>query len=278
MTWLRVARWLGGTALLAASLGGAPGVARPSERPGGSGANTTVLYDGGAGTAPERQGWTYVTRNGPALRDEQGGATMIDTSADIKMWAGYAASAAGFLGSSAPVPALDRSAGYAVAFAARVEREDHSAAGADKNKDGIADRAGFSAIAIASDKRGIELGFWEDQIWAQEDGAREPPGGTLFTHAEGATFDTTTTITYTLAIAGDGYQLSSGDKVILRGPLRDYSAFQAPIDPYETPSFLFFGDNTGTSSGRFWLSYVAVAAPSGAPSGSRQYLPLIMRR
>ena len=277
MTWLRLARRLSGIALLALSLYAAPEQAHLSERPGGETA-ARALYDGTAGTAPDRQGWAYVTRNGPAVRANQGGATLIDTTASRGMWAGYAASAAGFLGSSAPVPTLDRGAGYTITFAARVEQEDHSAASADKNKDGVADRAGFSAIAISSDKRGIELGFWEDQIWAQEDGAREPPGGTLFTHAEGATFDTTTTITYTLAIAGDGYQLSSGDKVILRGPLRDYSAFQAPIDPYETPSFLFFGDNTGTSSGRFWLSYVAVAAPSGAPSGSRQYLPLIMRR
>lgn len=259
-------------ALLAAALCAAGGDATPAPVAGAGG--VTELYDGSTGTAPDRQGWAYVTRNGPALRAELGGAAMLDTSASIAMWAGYAASAGGFLGSSAPVPVLDRAAGYVVTFTARVEREDHSAASADKDKDGIADRAGFSVIAVSADKLAIELGFWKGQIWAQEDGAHEPPDGTLFTHAEGAAFDTTGTVTYTLAITGDRYRLSSGGKAILIGRLRDYSGFQAPLDPYETPSFLFFGDNTATASGRFWLAYVAVAAADNQPT----YLPLIARR
>lgn len=266
MDWLRVARHLWVIALLAASLCAAGGAVAST-----AGAAATVLYDGAAGTAPDRQGWAYVTRDGPAVRANQGGATMVDTTASMTMWAGYAASAGGFLGSSAPVPALDRATGYTVTFTARVEREDHSAAGADKDKDGIADRAGFSVIAVSADKRAIELGFWEGQIWAQEDGAREPPDGTLFTHAEGAAFDTTGPITYTLAIAGDRYRLSGGGQAILTGRLRDYSGFQAPVDPYETPSFLFFGDNTGTASGRFWLAYIAVAVADNR----RLYLPLL---
>ena len=279
MKLLRGACRLWSIALLAASLCAAAGGVASRERTGSPRAGATVLYNGAAGTAPDRQGWAYVTRGGPAARADQAGATLVDTTASTTMWAGYAASAGGFLGSTAPVPSLDRAAGYTVTFAARVEREDHSAAGADKDKDGVADRAGFSVIVLSGDKRGIELGFWEHQIWAQEDGAQEPPGGTLFTHAEGAAFSTSAAITYTLAIVGDSYRLSSGGKVILQGPLRDYSAFQAPVDPYEMPSFLFFGDNTGTSSARFWLSYIAVTAARGA---SREqwalYLPLLKSR
>jgi hypothetical protein len=54
-------------------------------------------------------------------------------------------------------------------------------------------------FVMSSDKRGIELGFWIDEIWAQEGGTSQP-----FTHAEGATFTTTADlISYRLSALGN---------------------------------------------------------------------------
>jgi hypothetical protein len=91
---------------------------------------------------------------------------------------------------------------------------------------------GFSVLVLASDCRGIEVGFWADQIWAQAGGAAEPPGGALFTRAEHTMVDTQRAlVTYTLALQGDHYQLASSGAPIVRGPVRDYTAFVGPVNP-----------------------------------------------
>lgn len=232
-------------------------------------AAATVLYDGGLGTKPAAQGWFYQA--GGASETFSGGATTVDTTSTKAIMSGYFASQGGFAGSTAPVPALDRAAGYTLTFAAQVEAEDHS--GSDKNSDGIGDRAGFSVIALSSDKLGIELGFWADQIWAQEGGS----GSSLFTHAEGAAFSTTSLITYELTLYGDSYRLSSGGATLLTGKARDYTAFVGALDPYETPNFLFFGDDTSSASARFRIARIEVATGVGAGAAldKKTYLALI---
>jgi hypothetical protein len=164
---------------------------------------------------------------------------------------------AGYFAVPRSLPALDRAAGYALRFSMQLVSEYH--ADSDKDGDGVGDRAGFSVIVLSSDTMGIELGFWEDQIWAQEQGAAEPPAGTLFTHAESASFSTTgRMITYTLAVRDNEYELSSDGVTILRGQLRDYTTFEGPVNPYRTPNFIFLGDDTGSARAVIRLAYVAL--------------------
>jgi len=229
-----------------------------------------VLYDASLGTTPSQQGWFYQSGGAPETFAD--GATTLDTTANKSISSGYFASQAGFFGSTAPVPVLDRASGYTLTFAVQVQQEDHT--GSDKNGDTVGDRAGFSLIVLSSDKKGVELGFWEDQIWIQNDGAAEPPTGTLFTHGEGATYNTTTgPIHYTLSIQGGTYQLSSGCATILRGNIRDYTAFNGP--PYTTSNFVFFGDDTTSASGRMRIALMQVATGTGAIPDSCLYLPLL---
>jgi hypothetical protein len=233
-----------------------------------------VLYDGANNTMPDTQGWAYLAKGGSAIRSATGGATTLNTSSSQGISAGYFAAHGGFFGSSASVPVLDRTIGYTVSFTAQVELEDHS--GSDKNNDGTPDRAGFSLIVLSSDKRGIELGFWKDRIWAQEGGT----GSALFTQAEGAAFDTQSARRpYALAIRGETYSLSSNGVPILSGNLRDYTAFSGFPDPYETPDLIFLGDDTSSASAKIQLSYVAVELPgSDSPSLDRKvFVPLLVR-
>ena len=57
---------------------------------------------------------------------------------------------------------------------------------------------------------------------------------------------------------GDTYTLTANAEPLLTGPLRDYSAFAGFPDPYETPNFLFLGDNTTSAQARVRLRFVSV--------------------
>jgi hypothetical protein len=110
-------------------------------------------------------------------------------------------------------------------------------------------------IVLGEDAKGIELAFWQNEIWAQHDDAT----GGLFTHGEGIAFATTTgLITYQLSIQNDTYTLTADGQPILTGPVRDYSPFDGFPDPYETPNFLFLGDDTTSAETRIRLSLVSI--------------------
>jgi|tagenome__1003787_1003787.scaffolds.fasta_scaffold20885749_2 hypothetical protein len=234
-----------------------------------------VLYNAALGTTPDKQGFQYQAINGAnpfvppaATQVYANGATTLDTTTQKNDLAGYAAA-------TPDVPVLDRSLGYSVDFAVQIQQEDH--AGSDRNGDNIDDRAGFSLIVLSSDKKGVELGFWKDEIWIQNDGTAEPPGGTLFTHGEGATFDTNTDlISYTLSIKGDSYSLSSGGAAILSGTVRDYTAWEAPpqvpTNPYRTPNLIVLSDDSTSASAKIKLTYIGVTLPKRAV-----YVPLLRR-
>jgi hypothetical protein len=211
-----------------------------------------VLYDAALGGTPDTQGkLTYRdARAAAATQLFADGCTTLDTMTNQQDSAGYIAN-------PRAIPALDRQNGYTLRFTVQVAEEYH--ADSDKDGDGVGDRAGFSVIALSSDTRGIELGLWPDEIWAQDDGAAEPPAGTLFTRAEHAAFDTTNLTTYTLAVSGDTYELSCDQHSILRGRLRDYTTFEGPVNPYRTPNFIFLGDDTGSARAKIRLAYVAVS-------------------
>ncbi|HNU99180.1 MAG: hypothetical protein KA191_04000 [Verrucomicrobia bacterium] len=200
-------------------------------------ASAQTLYDGALRSLPVEQDWTFLAFPGGAVQALADDAVCLDTWSSALEQAGY--------GRTTPI-ALDRSAGVTVLFAARVDQESH----------GGPDRAGFSVIALGCDQRGIELGFWTNVVFAQSDLP-------LFTHAEDALFDTRTAfVDYALTLRRDRYQLRANGKTILEGPARDYTAFSGTIDPYETPDFVFLGDDTTSARAVVWIRRVVlVPAP-----------------
>jgi hypothetical protein len=170
------------------------------------------------------------------------GGTVLDTtelgSDTYAGWISNQTSVSGF-------PILDRTIGFQVDLTIQVEDESH------QNNN----RAGFSIIVLSDDAVGVELAFWEDQIWVQND---DQTGG-LFSHGEGVAFATNTGLmAYQLRIAGDSYTLLADTKPILTGPLRNYGLFEGFPDPYETPNFLFMGDDTTSAQARIRLSFVSI--------------------
>jgi hypothetical protein len=153
-------------------------------------------------------------------------------------------------------PNLDRNQGFELAFNVAIKSESSKA-----------NRAGFSVIVIAQDGKGIELGFKReenfDRIFAQ---------GEKFTEAEDTTKYTNKSITlnlnkptdYVLKIQGDGYTLLMNESEILSGKLRVYqfnplkSSPKLPFNPYETPNFLFFGDDTDKGWAEFTFGMITI--------------------
>lgn len=221
---------------------------------------TTILYDSNLGNLPDAQGFFFVSNpfiNPQASQTYSNGLTILNTMPVQSEMAGY------FVRDGA-VPALQRTQGFTFTFTIQIDEEAHASN----------DRAGFSVIVLSDDLLGIELGFWQDRIWAQEGG--EPPD--LFTQAEGVEWDTTATLTtYHLTILSDTYTLLADQTPILTGPVRDYTAFEGTLDPYETPNFIFLGDNTSSARAQTRLAYMAIttlAADPGSPTHG-VYLPLI---
>lgn len=188
------------------------------------------------------------------------------------------------------VPDLDRNSGFVVRFTLRIVGENHAVR--DDNNDNIDDRAGFSLIIVCNDQQAIELGFWDNEVWAYE--APETADG-FFTHAEGQTFDTSGELrSYELTIQGDSYTLTApnagGEALSLTGPLRDYTIWQGidlletvdlssippqvlllldlpeqiTVQPYQITNLVFFGDDTSSAQSNIELGSFSIEPVAGA--------------
>jgi Bacterial pre-peptidase C-terminal domain len=240
-------------------------------------AQSFVLYNGTLGTTPNTQNFldfASVTYNG--LQSTLGtGGTQTATSNGTTLTtnqAGYAGysnyrtpTVQQILTGQAPTllnsnfPTLNASNGYSIRFKVKVNSESNTS---DVNSDGLKDRAGFSVIALSSNKTGVELGFWTDEIWAQT-------STPLFTHSstERAFLDTTVARNYELSILGANYQLFADGSLVLSGQTKDYTPFNhtgagLPYDPYELSNLLFFGDNTTSAQASITLESVSLIMPT----------------
>lgn len=199
--------------------------------------------------------WNYTATNGGVIglpyvttHDAAGGATVLDTIGDYN--SGYKTYAerdkAGYYSdTNMGLPVFDRTTGFTLQFSLRLEHEYH------QNND----RAGFSILLLDEMHKGVELAFWMNEIWAQNDDSKS--ASDLFTHGEGVAFDTTAARTsYNLVFYGEYYSLFIGDdpdnlQRILYGKIRDYSNWTYGTTglsyPYDQTRFIFMGDNTSSA-------------------------------
>lgn|GEM_PF-345545 len=219
-------------------------------------ASATVLYDGSVtNSLPGNQAFDFIAFPSGATQTWAGGATTLDTSSANNISAGYFTDETGAYGSGV-LPVLNRTTGFSVQFTAQVITETHA-----NNH-----RAGFSIIVLSDDQLGIELGFWTNEIWAQNG----PPN--LFTHGEGVSYNTTTGLTqYTLEMSGSTYTLKAAGNTILTGAVRDYTSFSGFPDVYETPNFIFLGDDT--TSARASVRIAAVSVTTNTGGGTATFTP-----
>lgn len=219
---------------------------------GATSASAIPLYRGltTPSQTPKEQGWTYLFTpfpTAPSVTATTRG-TILDSGA-TRNYAGY------FLTSPSPV---DRNTGYALSFGVQINSESH-------NSD---NRAGFSIILVSNPLAGesqpyaIELGFWENSIWAQNVG---------FTRGENVSLNTQSAVkNYVLYIKDNQYKLymQGSTTPILEGPLRQYTGFEPPAgfpNPYTTPNLIFMGDDTTSATANITLSRVYASPVTQSP-------------
>jgi len=232
----------------------------------------TVLFNGASGGLPPTQGWLSFGTNPllPSSQLQRNGLTnLVSKPGGLGGYSNYRPMTPTLVN---PVfPSLQRSIGFALNVQVRVNSESHTAN--DINNDGLADRAGFSIIAISSDRLGIELGFWSNEIWAQRGGNAT----TRFTHSptERAFRSTGSLISYQLIVLNNTYILTANQNFVLTGPLKDYSGFdhvaaKVPYNLYATPNFFFVGDNTKSGDADVDIGLLTISTPAlGSPSNDR---------
>ena len=208
-------------------------------------AEEVLLFDATLGTTPGAQAWLEGPSGPYASHNGQGVA--LDTTASNSVRYGFSTEDL-FLGlvGHPNMPTLNRHEEFSIEFDLQIIVESHELA--DRNSDGLSDRAGFSLIVISQDLLGIELGFFTDRVWAQEFG---------FFQAESGLWNTQQWTHYRLSGNSSGYMLEAknasqpGYVTVLSGGWRNYnpSGISDPfLDPYNNPSILFVGDNTTSAA------------------------------
>lgn len=209
-------------------------------------ATLVTLYDDALGNTPSQQDWlTYAADSllsGGVAQQTLAPAGGVRLVTDGPVSAGYSNyNPLTLMVRNPAFPSLDRSAGFRLSFELQLDFEQHSSN----------DRAGFSVLLLADDLFGIELGFWTNEVWAQEVG---------FVHAEGQAFDLSSEALYQLSVLGNGYSFSDGITT-LSGSLRDYSAFGVP---YNLANFLYLGDDTGSAQADVTLGQISLQTDTAA--------------
>lgn len=208
---------------------------------------TTLLYNSSLSNTLSGQNFSYQaldTSNPFSIQASQtysAPVTILNSANDQNEYVGYTVN-------QPAMPTLNRAAGFQLRFDLRIVSENHA------NND----RAGFNVILLSEDLYGVEMAFWEDEIWVQEGN-----GASLFTQAEGALFNTTNALTsYELTVISNTYLLATNGTPLLSGNLRQYTDWTPPFmilpDPYEQPNQLFLGDDTTSAGATVWLGDVAI--------------------
>ena len=241
----------------------------------GASAALITLYDDGINSLPGDQPWVgYFALGGLANQAVIAQGTQLTT--DAAAGAGYSnhtplSNPLSQQTVNSSFPVLERNVGFSLSFQLQIFDESHVSD----------DRAGFSVIALGDDGRGIELGFWEDRVFAQTDTP-------MFTHGEEVVFDTTAAeVSYVLTVQQNDYSLAADTQTILSGTLRDYSTFMGtPLGvPYTLDNYLFMGDNTSRAAADVAIgtvilntSLTAVPEPSTFAASTLAVASCVIRR
>jgi len=219
-----------------------------------------TLYNAN-GTNPSSQGslapGALQSTGAPTFPSESqvvGGGVTLNTAANSAEYSGYSnynpLSSTYLNAPSFKASTLNQTTGYTITFTVRLD----SSTVVDTSTP-TAPRAAFSVIAVSSDTKGIEIGFRPMAIFSQS--------ASFGIEAEtSSAIDTNIARDYTLTVFNDTYSLSSSGTPIINGALQNYvfnpASSNPPLtfNPYTTSSFLFFGDDTGKSSGTFTLGSV----------------------
>ena len=202
------------------------------------------LYDAASAVLPDASpwSWTYGSDSSGSSRNMTPSlplAAVLDTR--------LSAGAAGY--GKIVGAGLDSSTGFVIDFSLRVVEETHA------NGD-LGTRSGFSIIVLDQAKKGVELSFWTNQVFAKI-------ADYGFPHGDGISVDAQTSArNYRVTFLSGQYTLVTEGAPPLAGVLSNYAPFvQFPYNvvPYGQANYIFFGDNTTSASALVELSSITLA-------------------
>jgi PEP-CTERM motif len=205
-------------------------------------AQTTVLYNPSLTATPTAQGWIpFAGLGGTSTTNAT--ETTLDTTGNVVFAAGYSNYTASQTNPqlvNGAFPVLNPAVGFTLNFNVQIDTATNT----------NTDRAGFNVILLGSDAKGVELGFWAGDVWAQNVG---------FTHGEDDAFTTTGAFhQYSLTILNGNYTLSADGTKILSGVTRSYAT---PAVPYALDNYVFLGDDNVVNSGDEEIKTVSISVP-----------------
>ncbi len=205
-------------------------------------ASADVLYDASSNVTPDNAEWGWGFESLPSGGLESGPSGLdyvtLDTTSSMSIHAGWE--------KTSPI-SLNRAIGYIASWTLQVNSESHNSSN---------QRAGLSTIILGNDDYGVEIGYWQNEVFVYN---------TNFTPGESATLNTTASLlNYQLSVSGNTYSLSVDGTPTLSGSLRNYSA-EGLI--YSIPNALFYGDDTTQADSKSnWQSFSVQAVPEPAPA------------
>jgi hypothetical protein len=207
-----------------------------------------TLYDGTLGGTPNSGSYLnfFSIPTLPAPISSGNGVT-LNTSFNEGIYAGYSNYNANLVGNTVSVgglvnplfPVLNSTVGYTLSFTMQINSQTNT------GPNGL-NRAGFSALILDNNKKGIEIGFRNSDIFAQPDASfNSILPSEQKTGLGGLNGILANPTTYDLTVLGNNYTLSTGGNTLISGLLRDYTGAQGAYAPiYNTANFLFLGDDT----------------------------------
>jgi hypothetical protein len=211
-------------------------------------AATIVLYDGATfGGTPNNAPSSYLSFNSfdplgvaaPGTQTAGGGKTTLNTSSPESLYGGYSNYNLSNTLKNAAFPVLDSNAGYTLSFTIKINSQTNTGTNGQN-------RAGFSITALDNNQKGIEIGFRNTDVFAQNSNFNAIDSTEQKTSFGSVLANFST---YDLKVLGNNYTLSNGGNDLFSGLLRSYTISSNPLTAvYGNPNFLFFGDNT-TSAG-----------------------------
>jgi hypothetical protein len=224
-----------------------------------------TLYDGSLGGTPNSGSYLnfFSIPTLPAPTSNGSGVT-LNTSLNEGIYAGYSNYNATVVGNTVSVgglvnplfPVLDSAVGYTLSFKMQINSQTNTGPNG-------ANRAGFSALILDNNKKGIEIGFRNSDIFAQPDANFNSILPSEQKTGIGGTLGSPTT--YDLTVLGNSYTLSTGGNTLINGLLRDYTGAQgAGSAIYNTANFLFLGDDTTSASASVNLQNITLNTNAAA--------------
>lgn len=231
---------------------------------------TINLYDGSSGVTPNNVPNPYLNffgTSGSLQTASGGGVTTLNTSASESIVAGYTNYNSTLTSFVNPLfSSLDRNTGYTLSLTMSLNSQTNNGVNG-------ANRAGFNALILGNDKKGIEIGFRNPNT---KDLLNTPD---IFSQ-NGANFQVgerntnlngilSTLNTYDLNILGNSYTLKNGNNTLLTGLLRDYTSAVTPANPltrvYGTANFLFLGDDTTAAASLVNIKNISLTTSTAIP-------------